>query len=84
MPIITFAPDGTPTAQAILTRDSSGTLYLDGQTVLATSQWGRLVALTLVNRLVLIHVADFARLIPRCRLRAAHSPQQHDQYALSA
>lgn len=61
MHITTYTLDGAPGPTAELTKDPQATLRLNGAPVLAVGLWGSLVALTLVERLVLIRVGDYAR-----------------------
>jgi len=61
MQITTYTLEGAPGPAAELTKDPQANLRLDGAPVLAVGQWGSLVALTLVERLVLVRVSDYAR-----------------------
>lgn len=61
MQVTTYTLEGQPGPTADLTKDDQATLRVDGRPVLAVGQWGNLVALTLVDRLVLVRVSDYAR-----------------------
>jgi hypothetical protein len=62
MQVRTYTLDGSPGADAELSRDELLQLYLDGAPVLAISLWGAKVALTIPKRLVLISLRDFGNL----------------------
>jgi hypothetical protein len=61
MHITTYTLDGQSGPEAELLQDDQGQLWLDGQAVLAVNLWGAKVALTLLDRLVLVALADYQR-----------------------
>ncbi|HWQ13584.1 MAG TPA: hypothetical protein VNL77_12325 [Roseiflexaceae bacterium] len=63
MLVTTYDLDGTPGPALELRCDSSRALLVADQLVLAVSHWGTYMALTLCDRLVLVHVADYERIV---------------------
>jgi hypothetical protein len=61
--VTTYDLDGTPGPALDLRRTDAATIAIDGAPVLAVSHWGNYMALTLTERLVLVRVADYERLV---------------------
>jgi hypothetical protein len=60
MLVRTYTVDGSPGPDAELYRDAQMQFWLNNMPILAVSVWERKVALTLVDRLALISVDDYA------------------------
>lgn len=62
MRVTTYTLDGKADRAVELTR-SGGTIFVEDSPALAVSHWGAYMALTLIDRLVLVLVADYERLV---------------------
>jgi hypothetical protein len=60
--VTVYSIDGVPGDSAELIKDAQGSLWLDGQPVLAVSPWHDRIALTLTGQIVVINAEAYGRL----------------------
>lgn len=63
MLVTTYDLEGTPGTSMELRRTDATTMVIGGEHVLAVSHWGVYMALTLADRIVLIHARDYERFV---------------------